>query len=152
MLMMIVLHGRGALGPTFAFLVLWAASPLLMWWLNRPTPLAHREKPDTLFLRRLARRTWRFFDDLVNDESSWLPPDNSQMALRVEVAQRTSPTNIGFWLTSALAATDLGYLTTDVFLERCMRTLNTLEQLERYEGHFLNWYDTRTRQPLYPKY
>jgi cyclic beta-1,2-glucan synthetase len=151
-LMMIVLHGRGALAPTFVFLVLWAASPSLMWWLNRSTPLFHLERPDTIFLRRIARRTWRFFDDLVNDESNWLPPDNSQMALRIEVAQRTSPTNIGFWLTSALAATDLGYLTTDDFLDRCTRTAATLDQLERYEGHFLNWYDTRNRQPLYPKY
>jgi cyclic beta-1,2-glucan synthetase len=151
-LMMIVLHGRGALAPTFVFLVLWASSPSLMWWLNRSPRMSHRERPDTLFLRRMARRTWRFFDDLVNDESNWLPPDNSQMALRIEVAQRTSPTNIGFWLTSALAATDLGYLTADDFLERCERTVSTLNQVERYEGHFLNWYDTRTRQPLLPKY
>ena len=150
-LMMIVLHGRGALAPTFVFLVLWASSPCLMWWLNRSPRLSQRERPDTLFLRRIARRTWRFFDDLVNDESNWLPPDNSQMALRIEVAQRTSPTNIGFWLTSALAATDLGYLTADDFLDRCERTVRTLDQVERYEGHFLNWYDTRTRQPLLPK-
>ncbi|HTB12900.1 MAG TPA: glucoamylase family protein [Bryobacteraceae bacterium] len=151
-LMMIVLHGRGALAPTFIFLLLWTSSPLLMWWLNRSAPLYHRERPDTLFLRRTARRTWRFFDDLVNDESSWLPPDNTQLALRIEVAQRTSPTNIGLWLTSALAATDLGYLTSDDFLDRCTRTMRTLDQLERYEGHFLNWYDTRTRQPLLPRY
>ncbi len=128
-LMMIVLHGRGALAPTFVFLVLWASSPGLMWWLNRSPRSSHRERPDTLFLRRMARRTWRFFDDLVNDESNWLPPDNSQMALRIEVAQRTSPTNIGFWLTSALAATDLGYLTADDFLDRCERTVSTLESV-----------------------
>jgi cyclic beta-1,2-glucan synthetase len=151
-LMMIVLHGRGALAPTFAFLVLWTAAPAFMWWLNRSAALFHRERPDTRFLRRIARRTWRFFDDLVNDESNWLPPDNSQLALRIEVAQRTSPTNIGLWLTSALAATDLGYITADDFLDRSTRTMNTLDQLERYEGHFLNWYDTRTRQPLQPKY
>jgi cyclic beta-1,2-glucan synthetase len=151
-LMMIVLHGRGALAPTAVFLILWSASPILMWWLNRSAPLFHRERPDTRFLRRIARRTWRYFDDLVNDESNWLPPDNSQLALRVEVAQRTSPTNIGLWLTSALAATDLGYITADDFLDRCTRTMGTLDQLERYEGHFLNWYDTRTRQPLQPRY
>ena len=52
----------------------------------------------------MARRTWRYFDDLVNAAMNWLPPDNSQLALHVEVAQRTSPTNIGLWLTSALAA------------------------------------------------
>jgi cyclic beta-1,2-glucan synthetase len=151
-LMMIALHGKKALAPTFAFLILWAASPALMWWLNRSAPLFHRERLDTGFLRRIARRTWRYFDDLVNDESNWLPPDNSQFALRVEVAQRTSPTNIGLWLTSALAATDLGYITADEFLDRCSRTMDSLAHLERYEGHFLNWYDTRTREPLLPKY
>ena len=151
-LMMIVLHGRGALGPTFLFLILWSAAPALMWWLNRSTPLFHRERPDTRFLRRIARKTWRFFDDLVNEESNWLPPDNSQLALRIEVARRTSPTNIGLWLTSALAANDLGYITADDFLDRCTRTMGSLDRLERYEGHFLNWYDTGTRQPLQPKY
>ena len=151
-LMMIALHGKSALAPTFVFLILWTASPVLMWWLNRSAPLFHRERPDTGFLRRIARRTWRYFDDLVNDESNWLPPDNSQLALRVEVAQRTSPTNIGLWLTSALAATDLGYITADDFLDRCTRTMDSLARLERYEGHFLNWYDTRTREPLQPKY
>jgi cyclic beta-1,2-glucan synthetase len=151
-LMMIALHGKSALAPTFAFLILWAASPALMWWLNRSAPLFHRERLDTGFLRRTARRTWRYFDDLVNDESNWLPPDNSQFALRVEVAQRTSPTNIGLWLTSALAATDLGYITADDFLDRCTRTMDSLARLERYEGHFLNWYDTRSREPLLPKY
>ena len=28
----------------------------------------------------------------------------------------------------------------------------TLERLERYEGHLLNWYDTQTLEPLTPRY
>ena len=92
-------------------------------------------------LRQLARRTWRYFDDLVGPQSHWLPPDNSQLALRVEVARRTSPTNIGLWLNSALAARDFGYITTDDFVRRCSATMETLDKMERYEGHFLNWYD-----------
>ena len=151
-LLMIVLHGRGALSATFPFLALWAASPALIRWLNGSAPLFRRDKIDLRFLRRAARRTWRYFDDLVNQDSNWLPPDNSQLVLRVEVAQRTSPTNIGLWLASALAATDLGYLTADEFLERCSKTMETLHSLERYEGHLLNWYDTRSKQPLLPRY
>ena len=27
-----------------------------------------------------------------------------------------------------------------------------MEKLERYRGHFYNWYDTRTLQPLHPQY
>jgi hypothetical protein len=137
------------------FLGLWIVAPALMRWLAHPEiPTARRNlnHADTAYLRMLARRTWRYFDDLVGPESNWLPPDNQQLALRIEVAQRTSPTNIGLWLTSALAATDLGYLSADQFLERAGNTLATLGKLERYEGHLLNWYDTRTLQPLLPRY
>ena len=27
-----------------------------------------------------------------------------------------------------------------------------MERLERYRGHFFNWYDTRTLEPLLPRY
>ena len=74
------------------------------------------------------------------------------MSLHVEVAQRTSPTNIGLWFTSALAAHDFGYLTADDLLKRCSHTMATLGRLERYEGHLLNWYDTQTLEPLAPRY
>ena len=68
------------------------------------------------------------------------------------VARRTSPTNIGMSLLSSLAAHDLGYLTAPALIERLDRTLTTLEGLERYRGHFLNWYHTSTLAPLHPRY
>jgi cyclic beta-1,2-glucan synthetase len=154
-LALIYLSSRGAFAPTFGFLALWIASPGIMAWLSRPgfaaagRPL---QRSDVQKLKLLARRTWRYFDDLVGPASNWLPPDNSQLALNVEVAQRTSPTNIGLWLASALAAHDFGYLSTDEFLKRTGSTLDTIDKLERYEGHLLNWYDTRTLQPLLPRY
>ncbi len=83
--LMIVLHA--AFAPTSVFLGLWIVSPLLMRWLDRPIPLAKRDRisvEDKHLLRRLARRTWRYFDDLVNPGTNWLPPDNSQLALRVK--------------------------------------------------------------------
>ncbi|HXP88164.1 MAG TPA: glucoamylase family protein [Bryobacteraceae bacterium] len=154
-LLTIVLHAKHTFAPTSVFLALWVLSPALMRWLGRPVPLLNRDRikiEDKHFLRRLARRTWRYFDDLVNAETNWLPPDNSQLALRVEVAQRTSPTNIGLWLTSALAGTDFGYLTVIDFVNRCTQTMATLDRLERYEGHLLNWYNTKTLEPLTPRY
>ncbi|HEY4361384.1 MAG TPA: glucoamylase family protein [Bryobacteraceae bacterium] len=155
LVLMAILHARGAFAPTSAFLALWVISPLILLWLARAvveTPGGVLDRTDILFLRRLARRTWRYFDDLVNAESNWLPPDNSQLALRLEVAARTSPTNIGLWLSAALAAADFGYLTLPDLLKRCGQTLATLQGLERYEGHLLNWYDTKTLQPLMPRY
>ena len=103
-------------------------------------------------LRLLARQTWRYFDDFVGPQSNWLPPDNYQDALRVEVARRTSPTNIGLWLLSSLTANDCGYVTLDDLVERGLGTLETLHKLERFEGHILNWYDTGTLEPLSPRY
>ncbi len=154
-LLTLALYAKHALAPTSVFLALWAVSPALKQWLGRPDPVLERDRlnvADKHFLRRLARRTWRYFDDLVNAETNWLPPDNSQLALRIEVAQRTSPTNIGLWLTSALAGVDFGYLTVTDFLARGTRTIATLDRLERYEGHFLNWYNTQTLDPLTPRY
>ncbi|MGE5529920.1 MAG: GH36-type glycosyl hydrolase domain-containing protein [Patescibacteria group bacterium] len=137
------------------YLVLWAAAPFLGWLLNEtPRPENHSglNASDQRFLRAAARRTWRFFQDFVNAESNWLPPDNYQEMLRVEVARRTSPTNIGLWLLSALAAYDLGYLPPDLLLDRAAATFDTLGKLELYEGHLLNWYDTTTLEPLRPRY
>ena len=107
---------------------------------------------DRRFLRRIARETWRYFDDLVGPEHNWLPPDNSQEALRIEVAERTSPTNIGMWLMSVVSAHDFGFLSAEELLNRCTATFQTLAKLETCEGHLLNWYNTRTLEPLPPKY
>ena len=151
----VLLGIRGVLAPTALFVLLWAASPAVIRWLDRSVPPRDRHKipsEDAAFLHGIARKTWRYFDDLVGPETHWLPPDNSQLSLHIEVAQRTSPTNIGLWLTSALAAHDLGYLTSDELLRRSAETLATIDGLEKYEGHLLNWYDTKTLQPLTPRY
>lgn len=142
-------------GQAFPFLLVWLLSPLVAHLMNghkrhRFIPELGRE--DRAYLRRIARETWRFFDDFVGPESHWLPPDNSQEALRIELAQRTSPTNVGLWLLSALGARDLGYLTTGQMVERALATLDTLERLERHEGHLFNWYDIQTLAPLRPQY
>jgi cyclic beta-1,2-glucan synthetase len=153
--LMLVLFYWHRLVPTAAFLALWTVSPFLLLWLDRPARKPRTEQladGDTEYLWQAARFTWRFFDDLVNKESNWLPPDNTQLSLRVEVARRTSPTNIGFWFASALAAYDFGWLPATKFSERCTATLATLDAMERQDGHFLNWYDIDTLMPLNPRY
>ena len=44
------------------------------------------------------------------------------------------------------------YITTGRLLQRTGLTLETMEKLERYQGHFYNWYDTTTLRILNPKY
>jgi cyclic beta-1,2-glucan synthetase len=138
-------------GPVLA---LWLMGPALAWWLSRPVvetrPALTGDDVD--FLRALARRTWRFFEAHVGAEDNHLPPDNVQEDPPQGVAHRTSPTNIGMALTANLAAHDFGYLTAGGLVERTTLTLATLDRLERYRGHFYNWYDTRTLEPLRPTY
>ena len=133
---------------------LWFISPPLMAWLGRPPPqrravLTHAQR---MFLRTLARRIWAFFEINVTAEDHWLPPDNLQEYPTPRLARRTSPTNIGLSLLSDLAAYDFGWLTPGGLIGRIGGTLATLEALARHRGHFYNWYDTRTLEPLPPRY
>lgn len=138
------------------FLALWLISPVIMWRLcvkPRPTPQRALIPPsDAQLLRTLARQSWRLFDDFVGPATSWLPPDNYQVSHRNTITLRTSPTNIGLWLLSAVAAYDFGYLTGDEVIRRIGETFKTLGELERHEGHLLNWYDLQTRTPHEPRY
>ena len=132
------------------FLLLWLLSPLIAWWVSRPLA-AHRaalRAGQRLFLRRIARRTWGFFERFVGPEDHWLAPDNYQEYRIAAVAHRTSPTNMGLALLANLAAHDFGYIPTGRLVERTAGTLHTMSGLERYRGHFYNWYDTQTLQPL----
>jgi cellobiose phosphorylase len=135
-------------------LLVWALSPLLVWWVDRPLQRKRLALTlaQTLFLRRLARRTWAFFDSHVGAADHHLPPDNMQEHPVARIAHRTSPTNMGFALLAGLTARDFGYITSSELLQRLEAALATMEQLERYRGHFYNWYDTETLQPLRPHY
>ena len=74
-----------------------------------PTPVS---AADAQALRLIARRTWRFFETFVTAEDHMLPPDNFQEDPKPVVAHRTSPTNIGLYLLSVVAARDFGWLGT----------------------------------------
>jgi cyclic beta-1,2-glucan synthetase len=143
-----------AMASAWPFLLLWSAAPCLAYLLSRPVVperrlLSHEER---LFLRTAARRTWHYFETFVGPDEHWLPPDNYQLDPGPELGHRTSPTNIGMALLSTLAAHDLGYLTTRQLLERVSGTFATLAGLEHHDGHLLNWYDTLTLAPLFPRY
>ena len=143
---------------------LWVALPWLLLWFTAPflaryvsTPLNDRSDlalspADASQLRLIARRTWRYFEQFVTAEDHFLPPDNFQETPVPVVAQRTSPTNIGMYLLSAAVALDFGWLGLKDWIARLEATMTALGRLERFRGHFFNWYDTRTSQPLLPHY
>jgi len=144
----------GALALTVPVLLLWLLSPGLTWWLSQfvAPPRPDIGPDDRTFLRLLARQTWRFFETFISPEDNYLPPDNFQEDPPRGIAHRTSPTNIGLALTANLAAYDFGYLTASEIIARTELTLATLDKLQRFRGHFYNWYDTQSLEPLRPTY
>jgi cyclic beta-1,2-glucan synthetase len=135
-------------------LCLWFAAPAIAWWISRPLA-GHRADlttEETLFLRKVSRRTWSFFETFVGPQDHWLPPDNVQEHPVAAVAHRTSPTNMGLALLANLSAYDFGYIPGGELAARTADALRTMETLERHRGHFYNWYDTQSLKPLAPIY
>jgi cyclic beta-1,2-glucan synthetase len=148
-------RGTAAIVAAAPFLLLGALFPVAVMVINRPAKSwrgGTLTSDDRRFLRAVARRTWRYFDDFVGPQTSWLPPDNVQETPTREIFMRTSPTNIGLSMLATVAANEFGYITHDNLVERNLRTLETLSRLERFEGHLFNWYDVSTLEPLRPRY
>jgi cellobiose phosphorylase len=135
-------------------LALWFAAPWIAWRISQPIePAVPELKQEQLaFLRRTARKTWRFFETFVTAKENWLPPDNFQEEPVPLVASRTSPTNMGLALLANLSAWDFGYLSAGQLMLRTQNALATMRRLERHRGHFYNWYETQTLKPLLPRY
>jgi cyclic beta-1,2-glucan synthetase len=137
------------------FALAWGAAPTLALWVSRsPKPALGRALTvdEATELRLIARRTWRFFETFVTATDSMLPPDNFQEDPKPVVARRTSPTNVGIYLLSAVAARDFGWAGMTETVERIEATFASLRTLQRHRGHFLNWYGTENGQPLIPAY
>ena len=137
------------------FVILWMASPVFAWWISVPSKTTRSPEissGERRAVRRVARRTWRFFETFVDEDNHALPPDNFQEDPEPVVAHRTSPTNIGLYLLSTVVARDCGWIGTVEMVERLEATLETMRSLPRIRGHFLNWYDTHDLRPLDPMY
>ncbi len=153
--LVIALAAHGSWQLALPFAALWCASPLVARWVSAE-PLAASQvevsAADAQALRLIARRTWRFFESTVTPADNALPPDNFQEDPHPVLAHRTSPTNIGLYLLSIASAHDFGWIGLTETAERLEASFATLARLERFRGHFYNWYDTQDLRPLDPKY
>lgn len=154
-----VVLGVGVTQP--ALLVI--AGPVAVAWLAAPAIVARVERPRRRkvdrpdpeaerLLRRVARRTWLFFDHFVGPDTHWLPPDNYQDDPRIALAARTSPTNIGMALNAAVAAHDFGWIDPHTLIAWLRNSMEGMAQLDRYRGHWFNWYEIRELECLPPAY
>jgi cyclic beta-1,2-glucan synthetase len=144
-----------ALYLAIPFVAAWVSSPVIAYWISRPPSHMEQERLSanaSQSLRSIARQTWRFFTTFVTASENFLPPDNFQEDPKPVVAHRTSPTNIGLYLLSTLAARDFGWIGTAEASERIEATLDTIAKLEQFRGHLYNWYLTTDLAPLDPKY
>ena len=151
----IVFVGQNAWPVAAPFLILWMSLRRShngrVFRLSWPVRI-HFGKTDARVLRLIARRTWRFFERFVTEDDHVLPPDNFQEEPHPVLAHRTSPTNLGLYLLSVVAAGDFGWVGKLEMVERLEATLGTMNRLECFRGHFYNWYDTRDLRALDPKY
>ena len=123
---------------------LWSASPAIAHALSAP-PVRHERR---LSARPAGRRrcgtrcsTGASSTGSSRPETNWLAPDNYQEDPAPTVAMRTSPTNIGLQLLATVSAYDLGFLTAEDMTGRLERVMQSLERMDRFHGHFYNWYD-----------
>lgn len=142
------------LGYSVLLALLWISSPVIAYSISldsdvKTEPLTSDNLSE---LRKIARRTWRYFEEYANAKNNFLAPDNYQEIPFKGIAPRTSPTNIGLGLLATLSARDFGFIGLDDALNIIDRTVTTIEKLEKWNGHLLNWYDTKTLAPLKPRY
>lgn len=132
--------------------VLWFVSPFVAYQISKKENIHQYKKEDLKLLRNIACRSSRFFLELPHRDGNHLIPDHYQEEPATNSPAATSPTNIGLHLLSNFSAYDFGYISFSNLLERTYESFQSLNRLERYRGHFYNWYDIRSLQALNPKY
>jgi len=136
------------------YFVIASAAPYVAYRISQKEEVKSYEpsKEEIIEIRRIARKTWRYFEEFINTENNYLGPDNYQEYPPNGLTQRTSPTNISLGLMSVLAARDFGYLGILEMKEKISNTISSIEKIEKWNGHLYNWYDAKTLKPLIPRY
>ena len=134
--------------------IIWFISPWIAYYISKDIPesVYKLNEDEEKLLRRFARKIWAYFEDFSEEDSNWLAPDNYQEDPQKGIAYRTSPTNMGMGLIACISALDLGYINLKQCVYKVSNIIKSMNELEKYEGHFYNWYDTKSKKPLNPKY
>lgn len=135
--------------------IAFALAPFLTYLLGKDHLFGRIKKLDKTQekdIMDIAKRTWGFFDSMMNDTNNYLPTDNFQENRRYKIANRTSSTNIGFGIMAIIDAYDLGFITKENAIERLVKIYKTIMKLEKWHGHLYNWYNIKTLEPLRPRF
>ena len=131
-----------------AALVMCAALPVLVFCdgcdrqEERDKPPLNKKAAQELLEQ--TEKMWRFYTSYVTKETNYLPPDNVQYYPVYRVCPRTSPTNIGMYLLSAVCVCELGLISEAELAQTVEKTVESVEKLAKWRGNLYNWYDVRT--------
>ncbi len=136
--------------------LLWIITPAIMCYISKENEekkaiekLTQNEKE---YILEIGRKTWNFFSKYLNQENNYLIPDNYQEDRKNKIVKRTSSTNIGLSMLAVISANDLGYISLEKTLEILENIIYTIDNLQKWNGHLYNWYNTETKEPLIPRY
>jgi len=134
-------------------LVVWGVSKPIVQWLSQPARKGRLRlgAQDQSLLRQSALRTWRLFREYSTSEENWLIPDTVQEPASL-IVHRISTTNLGLLLNSRLSAMDLGFFTLPEFAADTEKTFDSIDRMPKHGGQMYNWYDTRTLEPVRPRF
>lgn len=136
--------------------ILWIISPVFMCKISE-----EKEKKKTTdiltsaekeYVIDIAKKTWNFFEEFINEENNYLITDNYQEDRKTRIVSRTSSTNIGLSLLTVISSYDLGFINLDKCMTLLTNIINTIESLPKWNGHLYNWYNIKTKEPLMPRY
>ena len=101
-------------------------------------------------IKEIALKTWTYFDDNLKSKYNYLIPDNYQENREEKLDNRTSPTSIGYSLTSVICAYELEFIDEKKAISLLKNILETIDSLEKWHGHLYNWYNIKTKEPINP--
>ena len=134
--------------------ILWLITPYIMYKISKEikTKKIKISENEKQYILQIAKRTWDFFDKYLNEENNYLITDNYQEDRKQKIVYRTSSTNIGLSLLAVISSYDLKFINIDKTLDLINNIINTIADLEKWNGHLYNWYETKTKRPLVPRY
>ena len=162
--MLILLHGVAFLiifafnKNLFIFLlgILWLAIPYVMCKISKNSALKttkkNLNKEQEKYILEVAKKTFDFFKDNLTEENNYLIPDNYQEDRKQKYIDRTSSTNIGLSFLAVITGVDLNFISLSEGIGLLSKMIETIDSLEKWNGHLYNWYNIKTKVPLIPRY
>lgn len=133
--------------------ILFILAPVILYFvsldINKNITISDNKKDKLI---TMAMDTWKYFLDNLVEEYNYLIPDNYQENREIKLDMRTSPTAIGYSLVSIVSAYEMEFINKDCALSLIKNILESVDTLEKYQGHLYNWYNIKTKEVMQPRF